>query len=351
VDTVWLAGKIIRQKDFSDEGFVKNIRICDSCSKPDIYLIVADEYAGDQELKDIMNFDNSLFKDQLKARGFYSPVSKSNYNFTPFSVGSMLQMDYLENLEGSNTSHSDLSKCYELIRENRAFQFLFYQGYQLENFSIFDIHDQPSLVKESVLPEKTRFITAQTLFNRIDNNILFNMANRLGPREKKRRLMMAYNSNVKALSSLKEIVSLKTSKPRFVYTHLIMPHFPYYFTKDGLPRELKEMETINEKNQDHYVEYLQYTNGVLIDLIDHILAKSQKPPIILLVSDHGFREFSKLVDQKYYFTNLMSVYMPERNYEGFYDSMSNVNLFRILFNKQFHQQFPVLKDSSSFLRP
>jgi hypothetical protein len=177
------------------------------------------------------------------------------------------------------------------------------------------------------------------------------MANRLGPREKKRRLMMAYNSNVKALSSLNEVVTHKNSRPKFVYTHLIMPHFPYYFDKDGLPRELKDMETINEKNQDHYVEYLQYTNRVLIELIDNILAKSQKPPVILLVSDHGFREFSNVVDHKYYFTNLMSIYMPDRNYEGFYDKMSNVNLFRILFNKQFHQQFPLLKDSSSFLRP
>ncbi len=67
------------------------------------------------------------------------------------------------------------------------------------------------------------------------------------------------------------------------------------------------------------------------------------------MGDHGFRHFIKPVAMEYHFMNLNSVYLPGNNYAGFYDSISGVNQFRIILNKQFNQQFPLLKDSSSFM--
>ena len=76
--------------------------VCDTCSKPDIYLIVLDEYAGAKSLKDLFSFDNTEFEAQLTERGFHVlQNSRSNYNYTPFSMASMLNMHYLrlENTE------------------------------------------------------------------------------------------------------------------------------------------------------------------------------------------------------------------------------------------------------------
>lgn len=350
VDMVWLSMKIIDKPKPLNPHFAKTFTLCDSCSRPDIYLIVADEYAGDRQLKEAMNFDNNNFKEQLRKSGFCTPTSISNYNFTPFSIASMLQMEYLSNIEGSNTDHNDLSLCYNNIRENHVFRFLALHGYRFYNYSIFDIHDQPSILGSSVLPERTKFITAQTLFNRFEKDILFNIAGRLGIQFKTKRLLLAYHSNIKAIDSIKAVVHKKSSVPKFVYTHLIMPHFPYYFTKSGAMRPISEIEFGKEVDTAKYLEYVQYTNNVLLNIINEIMAKSAHPPIVILVSDHGFREDS-FGNQKYQFMNQLCVYLPDHHYQPFYNGISNVNLFRVLFNTEFNQKFQLLADSTHYINP
>ena len=352
VDAGWLISKVVTYKKFNDPGFNNQFTVCDTCSKPDIYYILTDLYAGEQELKEKLNFDNSAFGDALKKRGFrYLPNSKSNYNYTPFSAASTLQMEYLTNLQGSNTSQHDLSICYNIMKENRASRFLFEHGYQLENFSLFDIYNQPSPIKRTILPEKTKFITAQTLLHRLKNDVRFNLARFLGPAQKRKRLYLIKENNDKLYNKTAIIKPGKNDKPRFVYTHLMMPHYPYYFNKAGQPTAESELQDGKELNPAAYVEYLQYTNQQLLALIDTIFANSSKPPIIILLSDHGYREFTEPVDNKYYFMNLSAVYLPGGNYTLFYDSMSNINIFRTVFNTQFNQKFKLLKDSTFFIEP
>ncbi len=352
VDFAWLAQKIITHREYKDTAFKQQFTICDTCSKPDVYLIIPDLYAGEQELKEMMNFDNSAFINELNKRGFrYLPKSRSNYNYTPFSVASTLHMDYLQNVKGSNSSHADLSICYDAIRENRVTRIFTGHGYRFYNYSLFDIFKEPSPMTETALPEKTKFITAQTLLNRLGNDARFNMAQFLGNAQKIKRLYTIYNINQQLYNKTISTTDDKTTKPKFVYTHLVMPHNPYYFTKEGKAVPVSELEDKNAFNIERYVEYLQYTNTKLLSLVDTILLNSKKPPIIILMSDHGFREFPNLeaVDSKNFFINLSAVYLPDRNYSSFYDSMSNVNIFRTIFNKEFNQRFPLLKDSTHYI--
>jgi hypothetical protein len=51
-------------------------------------------------------------------------------------------------------------------------------------------------------------------------------------------------------------------------------------------------------------------------------------------------------DSRYDFMNLNAVYLPNHNYAGLYDSITNVNQFRAVFNNLFHVQLPLLKDST-----
>ncbi|HVE61418.1 MAG TPA: hypothetical protein VNA26_06350, partial [Chitinophagaceae bacterium] len=82
---------------------------------------------------------------------------------------------------------------------------------------------------------------------------------------------------------------------------------------------------------------------------DTILQKSKTPPIIVFMGDHGFRHFLQPVDRHYHFMNFNSIYLPGKNYKGLYDSISGVNQFRIILNNQFKTNFPLIKDSSSFM--
>ena len=101
-----------------------------------------------------------------------------------------------------------------------------------------------------------------------------------------------------------KLAEQKTSLPKFVYAHLMMPHYPYYFDKNGKEQPYEKLLEGNQSNKEAYIEYLQYSNKKLLELIRHILQTSASPPIIVLAGDHGFRHFKKPVESKYYFLNL-----------------------------------------------
>lgn len=349
-DSAILLGKVIKHRRPA-AGLPAGFTPCDSCRKPDIYFILADEYAGNTELKDLFNYDNSAFLDSLMQRRFgVIGESHSNYNYTPFSMASILNMDYLQ-LSATNRNQSDLTYCYNAIENNRLLRFLQHHGYQLYNYSIFDFEGQPGRRLERFLPVKTRLITAQTFLSRAENSILFNVVTRFKSKSALRKLTYAYKENNENIYSLTWGQAAKrSSQPKFVYTHLELPHYPYYYDKNGNEQPFEKLTEGNQVNKAAYVEYLQYSNTQLLKLVDHILQSSPSPPVIVLMGDHGFRHFTEPVEKKYYFNNLSAVYLPDGNYKQLPDSLTSVNLFRILLNTAYKQQLPLLKDSSIYLR-
>jgi hypothetical protein len=349
-DILILTTKILTKKKPSydlPEGFVS----CDTCKKPDVYFILADEYAGNEELKSLFGFDNSAFLSQLESIGFHViPNSRSNYNYTPFSVASILNMKYLD-LKGKDRAQPDLTYCYEAIRDNRLLKFLEHEGYDFYNYSVFDFEGQPARVRETFLPVKTRLITAQTFLHRFDKEIRFNLVSRWKSRKNLEILTYASNNNNTNIYNLTwKRAEEQSLKPRFIYAHLMMPHYPYYFDKNGNERPFEELQEGKQVDTKAYVEYLQYSNSRLFALVDHILKSSARPPVIILMGDHGFRHFLKPVDFKYYFENLATIWLPSKNYSAFPDSLTSVNFLRTMLNTSFGQQLPMLKDSSTYLR-
>ena len=325
---------------------------CDTCSKPDIYFILADEYAGASELKDQFNFDNTGFIDSLSKRGFHTiSETHSNYNYTPFSVASILNMNYLH-LRDRQRGEADLSSTYLDINNNQLLQFLRSQGYEFYNYSIFDFEGQPARVRENFLPAKTRFITSQTFLSRFDRDLRFNFITRFRTESEVKKLTYYHNENNKHIYALTwDIAEKKPGKPKFIYSHLMMPHYPYYYNKSGEPQPYERVK--NESNQTFkpdYIEYLQYCNNQLLKLVDHIQKASTIPPVIIIMGDHGFRHFTEPVEKKYHFLNHVSLHVPGGNYDQFRDSLGMVNFFRAYLNTSFNQNLPFLKDSTIFLR-
>ncbi len=325
---------------------------CTDCPKPDIYLIIADGYPGKIELRDLMQFDNTAFVSRLTKRGFnVIDSSTSNYNFTPFSIASMLNMDYLNKIQGSNSNREDMRICYTTIKQSAILQYFNSQGYELYNYSIFDFEEDPSLARPTFLPGRTSPITSQTLLKRLEKNLAHNLVTKFKiPFLQHWLNNVELKNNTKLYSKTKELASKKTNKPRFVYTHIVMPHYPYYFdsTSNKTAEELLSIE--NATNLELFKGYLVYANNKYLELIDHIQENTDAKAIIIFASDHGFREFKDPVDKRYHFLNLNSVYFPDGNYSGFYNGMSNVNIFRAIMNSHFNQELPMLRDSTSFLR-
>jgi phosphoglycerol transferase MdoB-like AlkP superfamily enzyme len=320
--------------------------VCPDCETPDLYVIIADEYAGAKSLKEVFAFDNSPFIAQLNMRGFQVAESgKSNYNFTPYSIASTLDMNYLR------VSHSNkkelLKHTYETTRNNNLLKFLTAHGYEFHNLSLLDYPGYPSPTEETFLPVQTRLITSQTFLSRINKELRFNLVSKLNSEKEQRRVIYTpLNNNNRLIELTENTASLRSPKPKFVLTHLMMPHYPYYFNSKG---ELFPFDQLGEGNQhrkENYIEYLQYCNGKLLQLIDNIHKSSLKKPVIVLLGDHGFRHLPAEINTDYFFNNLIAVSTPDSNNHFLPDNVSNVNVFRSLLNKQFNQQLPYLADST-----
>ena len=162
--------------------------------------------------------------------------------------------------------------------------------------------------------------------------------------------MAQVNGNKKLIADLKKTVTTRTNSPRFVYTHLNMPHYPYTHNKNG---ELRSVDTIlagNHNDKHLYIDYLLYSNKLLLEIIDHILENNSSPAAIMLLSDHGFREFNQPADSMYNYNTINHIYLPDRDYTDFKDGQTHVNHFRVFFNKQFNMNLPMLKDTTYFMK-
>lgn len=345
IDIILLTNKAIAASNKQKVSLPKGFVACPDCSKPDIYIIIADEYAGSKELKDIFHFDDSVFLNDLNERGFHIiPNSSSNYNYTPYSIASTLNMDYLDM---NRMGKQPLVYSYETISNNKLLQFLQYHQYRFYNYSFFDFKGQPALTQETFLPVKTKLITGQTFLSRVEKELRFLLITKFkSENELKEYAYYHKKGNEKLFGLTLNTAREKTGLPKFVLTHLMMPHYPYYYDRNGNEFPYETLAEGNQQNQQHYIEYLQYSNKKLLELVDQILKNSTSPPVIVLMGDHGFRHFDKQIDPNYYFNNLVSVHLPGNNYSLFSDSLTNVNLLRAVLNTSFEQRLPYLRDTA-----
>lgn len=343
IDIVSLSGKIF----FSHKKeVVENFTTCDSCPKPDVYLILLDGYAGEEQLQYELNHNNTSFYDSLAARRFKTVnKSHSNYNYTPYSTASTLNMEYLDSSKATtNAGRKENKYVLEKIDKNQLISFFQQTGYDFFNYSVFKVNGQPPPVSNSFISSNSSLITANTFVGRFKKNVLPNIAGKLGLKQYAINLLYATNKDNKNNYNLtQKIANLTSSKPKIVYTHLMMPHHPYYYNEDGVLRKFESAGEIAMNDTAAYLSYLKYTNKEIIRLVDNILSKSASPPIIVLFSDHGFR-YTLTDERKYVLSNLISIHLPSENYAPYNDSLSNVNLFRTILNNEFKQQLPLLEN-------
>jgi hypothetical protein len=342
VSIFYKASKPHRELDLT-----KDFRYHDSIQKPDIYLIIADEYAGKQTLEEYFNFDNSRFENELRSRGFHVvDTPSSNYNATIYSMSSMLNMDYIRTLKSRDINYYDMLYCKAFIRNNNATHFFEKLGYEFYNHSFFEFTDKPPVVFNSFIKQNKKLINSQTFLNRAHQQIGYHF---FSDELVRFNYFINYRNNIKCETLLRDLIPRKSNRPRFIYTHLALPHHPYYVDSNGVEREYSEI--VNEsRHKSAFVNYTVYANRKYLDIIDKIISSSEKPPVIILMSDHGWRQFLEPEgNEKHFFKTLNAVYLPSKNYNPFYKGISNVNQFRSILNAQFGQNLPMLKDSTVLL--
>jgi hypothetical protein len=353
VDIVSISTQLLNSKKpdkVISEATANKLWKCDTCNKPDIYLIVMDEYWGNNSLKNFFNYDNTAFTDFLRQEGFFvASKPSSNYASTPLSMAATFDMEFIPWLGGrKNVVAEDYAMSAKAITNSITVKYLQSLGYSIKNFSIFDIADQPSKFKLGVLPIQLRLITTKTLAGTMEKDLSWHLRVSVAPRM---RWVADYfkkefeEGNDFAMAQI--VKEAKTTEgPKFVYAHLMMPHAPYLFDSLGKENDNVFSPDISQQQNDRdYLNYLVYTNNRIKELVQNIQASSKGKAVIVVMSDHGLREHeknTKIVSEN---NNFNAVFIPGKKYGLFYDSISNINQFRVLFNTIFNQRMPLLKDS------
>ena len=354
VNAAWKATHPLENKlaiyDFARKN---NILFHDTIDKPDIYLLLFDEYGSSASLKSRYGFDNDLDGFLIKS-GFRVQVnSTSNYNYTPFSMASTLNMEYLNWVRTNNeVDREDFLLCNPAIQKNEVIKILGGNGYEIVNLSVFDLAGHPSVLKQSFLPVKTKMIAEGTMFPRFYNDFEWVFINSpiLSKLMGQDYFFQHIENNELVFREVTGTAGRKNSKPRFIYAHFYMPHEPFFFDENG---HRKDNNTVvaeyKERSATAYIEYVKFTNKRIRILINELMQKTSGKAAILLLSDHGFRKGTEHEHPEWHFQNMNAVYFPEKNYQLFYDTISNVNHFRVVINSLFNQHLPLLQDSTVYL--
>jgi hypothetical protein len=147
-------------------------------------------------------------------------------------------------------------------------------------------------------------------------------------------------------------------EPVFVWSHIMLPHFPLIFGPNGEP--ITPGQSILTMNHPEYtdsgwdiktqfVQQIQFANKKSIEFIDKIL-ENEKQSIIIIQSDHGSAfgvNFQDPTDDDAFqkLSNLSAIYFPdEKHREMLTDDRTNVNTFRIVFNSYFGSDYEMLED-------
>jgi hypothetical protein len=318
---------------------------------PDIYYIVLDRYANNATLKEEYNFDNSGFTDYLEQKDFFvSYESFANYPKTNLSLASTLNMKHITYLtEELGKSNSNTKIAFELLYNNEVVRFLKQRGY---DFIYMGGWWGPTQ-KNDYADYNFNLFTGANEFNR---ELLKTTAVRpFVAEDKTKRQNIIYK-----FDKLVEMPSFG-EKPKFIFVHMFMPHYPYLFDSDC--ESVKDTEGENENKR--YLDQLKCTNKFVINTIDKILADSSKTPVIIIQSDEGpFKydemrrsgegvDWTKASDKavRVHMRILNAYYLPNTDYSTtqLYDGISPVNSFRALFNYYFDTNFDLLPDKSYFI--
>ena len=315
---------------------------------PDIYYIMPEDYGRVDQLQRWAQIDTSQFQQFLKDKGFYvAGCSQSNYVTSELSLGSSLDMDYLQNLgSGFRANNEDQAVIWNVIRYNTLEADLKKIGYKTvafaTGFSWSELDNSDVYITPppywSGLTSFENLLLRTTPVRHLEDIGVLNLFNIDGERYRARTLLV-YDS-VPRLASM--------PGPKFVFMHIINPHPPFVFNADGskiVPSTFIDQSGnyTQDKYQQGYRDQVPFADQELENTVTTLLSKSTRPLVIIIQTDTG-PWFTSGPDQ---FTILNAYYMPGHTAQ-LYPGISPVNSFRVILNAYFNAKIPLLNDQSYF---
>jgi hypothetical protein len=326
---------------------------------PDIYYIILDGYSRADTLQQFYGFDNTPFLDALADLGFYvARCSRSNYGQTQLSLASSLNMDYVQALDESYADEERTTRVGlpGFIRRSQVRQILESLGYQSVAFESGYYWTQVDDADFYLAPEAGSVKHLSMLGGANEFEVmLIKTSGWLLVADATLKLPSLLQPDLEAspkqvhrqrvLFTLEQLPNVpRLPSPKFVFVHIVSPHKPFVFGPDGNPLEG------NADEIEGYVGQVAFINQRIIPILQQIIERSQTPPVIVIQGDHGGVDTDD-VDR---LRILNAYYLPGGGDQGLYDSITPVNTFRLILERYFGADYPLLEDisySSSYKNP
>jgi Sulfatase len=318
--------------------------------KHSIYLIVPDGYASSKNLKKYWQFDNAEFNTYLKDKGFFLPQNThSNYRYTVLTMGSSLNMTYF-------TSRSEPYVASQ-VKRNQICKVLNQMDYDCYMFDFsgdnykYDAQKTKTEYKLLLYMQSSAYLICTTIGLEVFKE--------------------PYATNSKVFSQFQS--KIDASKKQFMYMHSMITHPPYY---DELEKSAEKNDTMLRRilgqargdqwlfrnnqwrttgsPQDDaylkqvYLSKIKYTNQEIQKTLNTTW-ETLKNNIVIIMSDHGFRELpgSKEDAMSETYSNFCAIYFPDKNYSTLTDSITPINVMRMAMNKALNAPLLYLPDKTN----
>jgi hypothetical protein len=325
---------------------------------PDIYLIVLDMHVSDTALKNLTGYEDPAFSAGLQDRGFYvAGCSRSNYPVTQHSLTSELNMDYLDELTGS----TETGVIYQYMQSSRVQRTLEAAGYRTlafeTGFSFTDLVSADEFLSPvgsaSAWLAYPGISPFESLILQISGGkILYETRDQLsrGMQYAIDAAYVEYRDRILYDLDTLPVVAQEVG-PKFVFAHILAPHPPFVFDRDGNFIYRMTPFSLNMDPEgydfyefsDAYYEELLYLHQRILGVVDEILRVSETPPIIIIQGDHGIPRTAHRNAQYEIYT---AIHMGGANSDALYSTISPVNTFRVIFNQLYGTDYELLPDET-----
>ena len=310
----------------------------DTGTLPNIYYLVLDSYASAQSLHTYYDFDNSNFLAALEKRRFYvASQSRSNYAFTSLSIPSTLNMKYLNHLSDDlGVTSTDFKPVYDMVRRNVVMELLQSYGYHTMVISSGYAVTSSHVFADTTITCKRSIADDQFVELCLNVSVLGEILTHYSMDRKREEILCQFEA-VRNLS--------RTPGPHFVFAHILSPHYPYIFDENGGP--VSNLDHVIDSKDQLYVDQLQFVNGAVMELVDDILANTDRELVMVLQADHGPWDIgptSGVEGQRNRMRIFNSYLVSEEAQHQLYPDITPVNTFRLIFKTYFDQDLELVED-------
>jgi hypothetical protein len=323
--------------------------------RPDILVLLLDGYGRKDVLEDLFGASDTL-PEELEARGFQvAHASHANYSRTLLAMGAAFNLEYVDTLIDPPPSETeDLRGLAMLIEQNRTVATLRQAGYRIVEYpSEFPL----ARIDADEVRRPAWMVTdfSALLYARSSLQLPLLV---LGQPPALPTLYLRWKRLHWVFEDL-QATRERADGPTFTFAHVMAPHPPFVLTKTGDFRPSSSpglSQDGPEWSPDHaiptyelgYNDQLTYVAAAVTQTVDAILADAGRPILIVILGDHGPR--SRLekgpqpAEDTEAFANLIAVRFPDGPDAGMYETISPVNVMRLVLERSVGARVDPLPD-------